>query len=295
MVCQSASCVKDRGDEMEDPSGVAIDALTLIPDVNYLDDDSSENSEFKSTLSRVFRILSAFSPKHPVMTLAELCRATGLPKTTVHRLLHDLVFWGALERTSNGYGIGTMLFEIGSLHHGGRLREMVLPFMEDLFQITRETIHLAIRRDLEVVYLEKIAGQHQVQSPSRLGGRMPAYCTGVGKVLLAFGPTSVVDKVIEAGLIRRTRGTLTDPAAFRRELKCIAQNGYAIDREESRDGVVCAAAPLFSTHGRAIAAMSVTGSADRLDPERIAQTLQAAAFAASRTIRKNPALDNYGS
>jgi DNA-binding IclR family transcriptional regulator len=109
----------------------------------------------------------------------------------------------------------------------------------------------------EVVYLEKIPSA-QVVIPSRAGGRMPAYCTGLGKAMLAFESEQQIDSTIAAGLTRRTSNTLVSKEAFRMDLERIRREGMAYDHEESCAGIVCVAAPIRGS-GRAIAAISVTG------------------------------------
>ena len=144
-------------------------------------------------LARALRILGAFSPERPAMTLSELSRQTGMPVSTVHRLLAGLVAWGALERGEDGcYRVGLRLWEVGALAPRGQgLRERALPFLEDLSQITRENVQLAVREGTELVFVERIAGTGAVPVLTRVGGRFALTATGVGLVLLAHAPVAV--------------------------------------------------------------------------------------------------------
>ncbi|HMG40809.1 MAG TPA: IclR family transcriptional regulator [Acidimicrobiales bacterium] len=247
-------------------------------------------SDTRSGVLRTFQILRAFRTQKPMMTLSEIARATDLPKTTVHRFLRELVHNRALEVVDGRYAIGLGVFEIGSLYRGGRLRDLLLPCLEDLYQITHEVVHLAVLNGHEVVYLDKLRGQERTEAPSRLGGRMPAYCTGVGKALLAYAPCEVVEATVEAGLHRRTAQTIVDPAALRVELAQIRSDGYAVDREENTPGVSCVAARVSNRRRESVAAISVTVPTARFDLQRLAPTVQAMALAASRTISNDPLL-----
>jgi IclR family transcriptional regulator, acetate operon repressor len=247
----------------------------------------------KSVLSRAFALLTAFRPGDEELTLAELCRRTGLAKATAHRLLAELVEWDVVERTPGGLRLGMRLFELGQLAPRQRgLAEAAAPFLADLFEATRETVHLAIL-DVpsvpgtapEVVYLQKLESTSAPRVPSRVGGRMPAYCTGVGKALLAFSPRPVVEQVLAAGLVRRTPRTVVAPGLLDRELAEVRGRGVAEEHEESTVGIACVAAPVLDTAGRALAAISITGWANRLDTTRFAPAVRTAALSLSRALR----------
>jgi IclR family transcriptional regulator, acetate operon repressor len=244
-------------------------------------------------LSKAFALLTAFRPGDVELSLAELCRRTGLAKATAHRLLAELAEWDVVERTPGGLRLGMRLFELGQLAPRQRgLAEAAAPFLADLFEATRETVHLAIL-DVpsvagtapEVVYLQKLESTSAPRVPSRVGGRMPAYCTGVGKALLAFSPRPVVEQVLAAGLVRRTPRTVVAPGLLDRELAEVRARGVAEEHEESTVGIACVAAPVLDTAGHAFAAISITGWANRLDTTRFAPAVRTAALSLSRRLR----------
>lgn len=247
-----------------------------------------ERNDGKPTgrIDRVFRILDAFGGvDDSELSLAELARRTGIPKPTVYRIVSELADWGALERVKAGYRLGTRLFELGGSSPRERnLREAALPFMEDLYEATHETIHLAVLEDTTTLIVEKIAGHRRTSAPSRVGGRGPAHCTGLGKAILAFSPRDVVDRVVDAGLQPWTPYTIVVPSVLREHLAQIASRGVAIEREESTIGVVCAAAPVFGRSEEILAAISVAAPVHRIDPERLAPAVRTAALSLSRTI-----------
>ena len=149
---------------------------------------------------------------------------------------------------------------------GGRLalRDAALPILQEVCAVTRETANLAVLDGGEVLYLEKLVGRSPVVTPSRVGGRMPALCTALGKVLTAFSAPEVGEQVIESGLAARTPNTVTSPSALRRELARVRGEGIGFDREETVTGVRCVAAPVLATDGTCVAAVSITAPADRL-------------------------------
>jgi IclR family acetate operon transcriptional repressor len=239
----------------------------------------------KSVLGRAFALLGCFTVADAELSLAEMSARTGIPKATVHRLVGQLAEWGAVEQTPAGVRLGMRLFELGQLAPRHRdLRESALPHMEDLLQATAHTVHLAVLDGTEVVYLEKLTGRGGPPLPSRVGGRMPAHCTGVGKALLAFSPTATVAEVAGSELVRRTPHTVTTPAALTRELADIRRSGFAYDREESTPGVVCVACPVLGTTGDVVAAISISGWSNRLDTGRVASAVRTATLSISRQL-----------
>jgi DNA-binding IclR family transcriptional regulator len=239
----------------------------------------------KSVLERVFAILDSFSAEDSELTLAELAARTAIPKSTVHRLAKVLVEQRLLKRTDAGFGLGIRLFELGELVGERRdLRDISLPFLEELFELTHETIHLGVLDDAEVLYVEKIAGRRGCTVPTTLGTRKPLYCTGLGKAILAYSTPQLVQAVIQNGLPRRTSYTITDPRRLELELTHAVETGVAYDREEYELGITCVGSPLLNPAGRAWAAISVTGPTTRFRPERTAAAVRTAALGLTRVL-----------
>jgi IclR family acetate operon transcriptional repressor len=191
----------------------------------------------KSVLGRALTLLTAFRPGDAELTLAELARRTGLPKPTAHRMLAELAEWNVVERTPHGIRLGMRLFELGQLAPLQRgLREAAAPFLSDLFEATHETVHLAVPDGLDVVYVQKLPGRHGPQISSRIGGRMPVYCTGVGKAMLAFAPPERLAAVVAAGLARRTPRTVVAPGLLAEELARIRERGWPRSTRSRRSG-----------------------------------------------------------
>jgi DNA-binding IclR family transcriptional regulator len=240
-------------------------------------------------LGRTLALLESFETADASLSLAELSRRTGLPKPTVHRMAAELCRERMLERLEDGsYRLGLRLFEIGERVHSHRtLSEAALPIMEDLREATRKRIHLAVLDGVDVVYVEILGANLLHKIGSRTGGRFPAHATGVGKAILAYSTSSVVQARIDAGLPRLTVRTITTPGALQRELREIRTKGFAQDREESHVGVSCVAAPVFGSDAKVRAALSITGRTTSIDPARLGPAIRIAANTLSRELRQS--------
>lgn len=234
----------------------------MCPAERYAVPDSADPPV--SQVGRVMLVLTALHRADRSLPLVDLAHACGLPKSSTHRLAEELCRYAALERTDGGYRLGMRLFELGSGVPTQRvLRDAALPLMADLREATRCTVHLAVLDGVDVVYVQILTAPDGIRLPSRLGGRLPAHATGVGKAMMAFADPAVTDARIQAGLPRLTPRTIASPGALRRELEKIRTNGIAFDREESALGVLCIAVPILDPDGRAVAALSVTGRSTR--------------------------------
>jgi DNA-binding IclR family transcriptional regulator len=238
-----------------------------------------------SVLERAFCLLEVLGSDGASLGLAELARRARLPKATAYRLANQLIDLHVLERAGQEYQLGLKLFELGtSVARQRELREIALPFMEDLYEATHETIHLGVLDDVEVLYVEKIAGRHARAVPTTLGTRKPLHCTGLGKAILAYSAPELLEAVVSNGLPRRTRYTITDPHRLQLELTRAAETGVAYDREEYELGITCVGSPLLNRAGRAWAAISVTGPTTRFRPERAAAAVRATALGLTRAL-----------
>lgn len=235
--------------------------------------------DLATSVGKALALLDAFDSPAAALGVTELARRAGLPKSTAFRLLAALEAGKFVERNGNRWCLGRRLFELGNLVSYCRprnLRDVALPFLSDLYELTHETVHLAVLEGTEVLYLEKLYGHNKVRTPSQVGGRVPAHCSGLGKALLAQSDLATIDRVIAAGLDARTPYTIVLPHLFRVELAKVLQEGVAYDREESTLGLTCVAAPVLRG-GRAVAAVSVSGHSSRFTPTAIADAIRKAA------------------
>lgn len=226
------------------------------------DESLDTSAPERTVMGRVATIMEAFNGGPRVLGLGELSARTGLPKSTLHRLADQLCGVGWIEREPGGYRVGMRLFELGSLAiEGSRLPEAALPHMQSLAARTGLCVQLAVLDRADVVYLERII-VGPVRLPTRRGGRKPAYCTALGKAMAAFDDDAI-RTLVDADKPRKTANTITEKFALWNELNQIREAGVAFDRGEAYKELVCVAAPIRAA-GRAIGAVSVTGTAGRM-------------------------------
>lgn len=201
---------------------------------------------------RALALLAAFSTERRALGLVELSRRAGMPRSTASRLAARLLEWGALERDARGrYVIGLRLFEVASLaprSHG--LRDVALPYLEDLHEVTRHHVLLAVRDGGDALLVERLSAHDAVEIDYRVGGRMPLHDTGVGIVLLAFADTATRDARL-AALPPATARTL------RRQLADVRGRGYVVFGRRRPAAVASIAVAVRDHTGEVVAAVSV--------------------------------------
>ncbi len=234
---------------------------------------------------RVLALLGAFDEDHPASTLTELAARAGLAPPTAHRLLAELAGWGAVVRGEDGrYRIGRRIWDLGLLaREQAGLRQLASPFLNDLYAATLATVHLAERDGLQALYLDRISGRASVPVVSQIGSRLPLHATGVGKVLLAHAPASVVERAL-ASLTRVTPYTITAPGRLREQLRRVVRDGYAFTSEEMSLGACSVAVPIRAGSEQVVAALGIVVPAPDRDRRRLAAALQVAAQGISRSL-----------
>ncbi len=208
---------------------------------------------------RLLSVLAAFDHEHPALCLTDIGRRAGLSLTTAHRLVGALTEWGALERDDSGvYHVGLRLWEIAALAPRGlALRQVALPYLEDLYEATHENVQLAVRDGDEVVYTEWLAARSSVGVHIRVGARWPLHATGVGLALLAHAGTEFQEAYLAGPLASFTPYTITDPDRLRRVLAEVRRTGAAVSDRQVTDDALSVGAPVHGPDGRVTAAVSV--------------------------------------
>lgn len=239
-----------------------------------------------SAAGKVMAILEAFAPGGVRLTLTELCRRADLPLATGHRLVGELASGGFLERLPDGsYRVGMRLWRIGAQASAATaLRELALPHMEDLYEVTHENVQLAVLSGRKALYLERLRGPRSVPIVTRVAAELPLHATGVGRVLLAFAPEEFVGAVLAAGLTPHTPHTITDPDRLRACLAEVRRTGYAVTTEEMTLGSCSVAAPVRDSQGGVVAALSLVTRRRGADLRRLVPAVLAAARALSRDV-----------
>jgi IclR family transcriptional regulator, KDG regulon repressor len=239
--------------------------------LNIIKRNNSEKYRVR-VLRKAFRLLELFSEEVPELLTSEIVEKLGYNKTTCFRLISNLEEEGYLDQDplTHKYRLGMKLFFLGNLVKPYRyLKEVAKPLLEELNEATGETVHLAVLHRGEALYVDKIESRRTVRVVvSQVGRKLPAHCSGVGKVLLAYLPTEQVKEIVAAkGLASFTRNTITTYKKLKEELDRIVRQGFAYDNEEIEIGLKCAAAPVFFGN-QVTAALSVSVPRDRFDDKR---------------------------
>jgi DNA-binding IclR family transcriptional regulator len=235
---------------------------------------------------RALALVGAFDEDHRRLNLTELAARAELPLPTAHRLVAELVAWGALAKTSSGqYVVGRRLWDIGLLAPvQAGLVETASPFLHDLYGATLATVHLAVRDGAEVLYLDRLGGHASVPVVSTVGSRLPMHATGVGKVLLAYAPADVLDEVL-GDLPRITPYTVTQPGTLRRQLSRVHRDGYATTVEEMSLGACSVAVPIRRGPD-VVASLGIVVASLKKDRPRMGSALQVAAHGIGRQLSR---------
>lgn len=206
------------------------------------------------------------------LSLSDLAAGLAMNKSTLLRLLATLQEFHLIERDAQNdcyrLGLRTLHWAEACLS-GMQLRRIAAPFLHQLMETTRETIHLMTYENGEVVYIDKVDSSNALRVVSRVGMHMPAYSTAGGKALLAYLPASVFNEVVARGLLQRTPQTIITSQELQQDLETTCRRGYAIDDVENELEVRCVAAPIFDHQGYAVAAISISGPTHRVTPERV--------------------------
>ncbi|UJQ93971.1 IclR family transcriptional regulator [Mariluticola halotolerans] len=222
------------------------------------------------SLTKIARILDCFTANQRSLTLAEICAEAGYPRSTTHRLLTAMREVGFIEqdRERDSYRLGLKLFELGSialanleLHREGHT------IVESLHRLTNRAVHLAVFDGLRAVIIQRTEADPNLANT--MVENSPAYCTSVGKAILAYQPADIVQRVTDAGLKQFTETTITDPAKFAEELATTRERGFAIDNGEHQPGLRCIGAPIYNQSGNVFAAISVSAPSFQMPPAEI--------------------------
>lgn len=222
--------------------------------------------------------------------VTELSKSLGLHKNNVFRLLATLASRGYIEQnlSTENYRLGIGIFNLGQkfVNKLGILK-LARPFMEKIVQEVQESVYIGILREGNVIYLDIAETQLPVRVISRVGKDVPAYCTAIGKIQLAYSSEEEINKIyMGARLKRYTDTTVTSLPVLKKELKEVAELDYAMDREEFEQRVRCIAVPVKDYLGIPVAALSVTGPACRMNDERLVEKILPVAKKYAREISK---------
>jgi IclR family KDG regulon transcriptional repressor len=225
------------------------------------------------TIEKASEVLALFDREHSEWGVRDVAEALGLAKSSAHDLLTSLEQVGLLGKNDEGrYRLGWRLVMLSeTLLATTELRREARPIMEELADQYRETIHLAVLDDSQVVYVDKLEGKQAVRVElTSLGTRLYAHCSALGKVLLAHEPEENVKRIVKLeGLPRFTANTITDAGELEQALVKVRKQGYATDQEEILSDLCCIGAPIHDHTGQVIAAISMSVPAYRFQRSQV--------------------------
>ena len=236
------------------------------------------------SLERGLAILSSFRSARPLLGVSELAREVGLGRSTTHRYVATLAALGYLEQdpATRRYRLGPRVLDLGlSAINSMELREVSVPHLQRLSDETGHTVNMAILDETDIVYIERCRtsrqGQREIDLNLHVGSRLPAYCTSMGKVLLAHLPEQECAKLLDRiELAQRGPNTLTKRASLIAELKRVRVTGIAVNNEELAFGLRSIAVPVRGQSGEVVAAINLAVHRAWVSMEDLVQRLSPA-------------------
>lgn len=234
---------------------------------------SKKPNQLIKSLDRALDILELIVSRENGMGVTEVSRELDIHKSTVYRLLDTLKFRGYLEKNEDNhkYRAGINLFELSSkVINDIDSRIRVRPYLEELMQKTKETIHLGILDAGEVIYLDKVESTATIRMYSQVGKRVPAHSTSLGKAIMAHLSEERVKEILkEKGMEKNTENTIIELDKFLAHLEKVRKQGFAVDDEEQEEDIRCIAGPIFNHRGDVVAAFSISAPITRMTETRM--------------------------
>ncbi|MGA3173988.1 MAG: IclR family transcriptional regulator [Syntrophorhabdales bacterium] len=233
------------------------------------------------TIERVSAIIDLIGESRDGTSIKDASSKLALPKGTVHRLLSSLAYCGYVRQdvATRNYFLGLKLLRLGGMASSQLdVRGIARPHLQALAEKNKETVHMVVWDEGEVVYIDKVESSQRLgglRMTSKIGGRNPAHSSAVGKLFLSRLADDELGAFISLkGLPERTARTIHDEASLRQELQAIRQQGYAVDDEENEKGIRCVGALVLDNAERPVAAVSVSGPTVRVTKEAIRDVLR---------------------
>ena len=238
---------------------------------------------------KALHVLECLGQEKRELSLSQICRRVNLPKTTTYRYLHTLCASGLVAHNpeTDSYRLGLHLWELGQLVEAQlHIRQVALPFMQQMRDRFNETVNLGILDGTEIVYVEMVQSKLALRMHATLGGRDPAYSTAMGKAILSHLPGEQWREHLPPRLSKRTAKKLTSIATLKVELRATRKRGFARDDGENEVGARCIGVPILNQRGAVVAALSVSAPAarlnDKLEPAVVSAVIETAHAIAQR-------------
>jgi IclR family pca regulon transcriptional regulator len=237
------------------------------------------------SLERGLAVLRCFDADNAELTLAEVARRAGLTRATARRLLLTLVDLGYVAADGKRFSLTPQVLDIGYAYISSlNIEQIAQPFLETLSEQLQESVSVTVLDGADIIYVARVPTKRIMTISLGLGSRLPAYCTSMGRVLLAELPSSELREIVPARLETHTEHTIATRTDLEIELERVRAQGWALVDQELEHGLRSIAAPLRDARGRAVAAMNVSTQAPRTDIEDIQDTVLPALLATAKLI-----------
>lgn len=242
-----------------------------------------------NSILKAIDIMALFSTSEPRLSLAEISKRLGLPKSTAHRLLATLLSRGFVEKVDGDqYALGTAIMALTqAVRVNVELRDRAAPLLRELADASRESAYLTVRDGDYCLYIYAVESPRRLLARTAVGDRAHMHCTSVGKAILALLPNEEIGEIVaRTGLPGFTDTTITDVDALYEDMERTRTRGYALDCEEHETGTYCIGAPIVNEHGRVIGALSISGAEPTIVRERVEEMAAQVVHAAHQVSRR---------
>lgn len=228
-------------------------------------------------IDRAVMVLNCFNEDRKEMRLSDISDMLDINKSTVHGIITTLKYHGLIDQDeeTQKYRLGLGLLALGNrVQNSMNIRNIAKPYIDKVCNITEETVHLGTLDNMEVVYLDKAESKQSMRIVTSVGSRLPAYCTGIGKAMLAYRDKDILEELIPVDLTKYTPNTIANRELLMKNLGLIKNKGYSTDEEEYNLGLSCVAAPIFDSNNQAKFAISISGPTMRMTEEKIKESIK---------------------
>ncbi|OPL08672.1 MAG: hypothetical protein AVO33_09660 [delta proteobacterium ML8_F1] len=242
------------------------------------------------SIERAVKVLNCFSDRNAELKLTEIAQYLDINKSTLHGIITTMKDAGLIDQNSENqkYRLGLKLAELGGLVlRNLDIRAVARPILMDLCDEEDETIHLGILEGKEIIYIDKVESNQSLRMFTTIGTRYHAYCTAIGKSILAFKSPEALENHLPENPVKHTAHTKNTREAILEELEKVREKGFALDLEENVIGLNCVGAPIFNHESKVEYSISISGPVDRMDMARLEMLsgkMKAAALEISRRI-----------
>lgn len=251
-------------------------------------DNMRPGDAYVQSFARGLEVIRSFSASTPRQTLSEVAARTGLTRAGARRILLTLQTLGYVESDGRLFALTPRILDLGFAYLSSMpMWNVAEPVMEDLVEQVKESCSAGVLEGTDIVYVLRVSTRKIMRNALGVGSRLPAYCTSLGRMLLAGLPDEEVIALLQASTLEaRTRYTLTEVDALLAKVQQARRQGWCLVNQELEEGLVSIAAPVLNRAGRTIAALNISGQVNRTPPRQVQETMLPALRAAAAEVSR---------